>query len=181
MLGRNSFSCLLMKPSVPLNWFDACIIPRHDSPPYRSSVLVTDGVLNCVKAKSSQGATSPSFARGLILIGGESRHYTFNAESIVEQVLAIIGTSNHLWTLTDSRRTPSGFIELLVSQIKEHGWQDKIDIHPHQQTPSSWLPEQYQRADDIWVTPDSVSMVYESLTTGSAVGLLIWLPRPAAG
>lgn len=35
-----------------------------------------------------------------------------------------------------------------------------------------WLPAQLARAGQIWVSADSVSMVYEALTAGAAVGVL---------
>ena len=37
---------------------------------------------------------------------------------------------------------------------------------------ADWLPQQLGRCEQAWVTVDSVSMVYETLTAGASVGLL---------
>ena len=39
-------------------------------------------------------------------------------------------------------------------------------------TGPDWLPAQLARAGQVWVSADSVSMVYEALTAGAAVGVL---------
>ena len=39
-------------------------------------------------------------------------------------------------------------------------------------TPSGWVEEQYGLNRIVWVTADSVSMVYEALTAGCSVGIL---------
>jgi mitochondrial fission protein ELM1 len=36
-------------------------------------------------------------------------------------------------------------------------------------TDQDWMMEEFSRAGQIWVTPDSVSMVYESLSSGAEV------------
>jgi mitochondrial fission protein ELM1 len=40
------------------------------------------------------------------------------------------------------------------------------------ETGPDWLPAQLACAGQVWVTADSVSMVYEALTAGAAVGVL---------
>jgi mitochondrial fission protein ELM1 len=52
-----------------------------------------------------------------------------------------------------------------------------LTIVPFAATSPDWLPTQLARADQAWVTADSVSMVYEALTAGAAVGVLD-VPRP---
>jgi len=47
-----------------------------------------------------------------------------------------------------------------------------LQITPHKKTTSQWLPEQLKRAAQVWVSEESVSMVYEGLTSGAAVGVL---------
>jgi uncharacterized protein len=45
-------------------------------------------------------------------------------------------------------------------------------VVPVAETGPDWLPAQLARAGQVWVTADSVSMVYEALTAGAAVGVL---------
>ncbi len=45
------------------------------------------------------------------------------------------------------------------------------DIFDIQNNPNKDIRKLIFMAKDIWVSPDSVSMIYESLTTGASVGL----------
>jgi hypothetical protein len=55
-----------------------------------------------------------------------------------------------------------------------------IQVFPAEATPSGWLEGQLARAGEAWVTPDSVSMVYEALTAGCRVGLFDLPAKPAS-
>ena len=156
-------SVVLMKPSMPCRWFDHCLIPKHDfqeGVKTPRNVVLTKGALN--RVTYDPGAKDGS---GLILIGGKSSEFGFNGESLHKAIIEIVGQDEGIqWTLTDSRRTPAGFIESLKDV--------PITTCPHQTTNSNWLPEQLRRASVVWVTEDSVSMIYEALSCGANVGLL---------
>ena len=47
-----------------------------------------------------------------------------------------------------------------------------MQIFPVEDTPQGWIFEQMQLAEAVWVTEDSVSMLYEALTAGCKVGLI---------
>jgi mitochondrial fission protein ELM1 len=163
--ARGGRIVVLMRPSLPLTLFDLCLIPLHDRPPPRPNVIATRGVLNAV---DTGGMHDP--AQGLILIGGPSRHYRWDDAVIAAQVREIVTAQPAVtWTLTTSRRTPEGFIALL-------GAAPGLDIRPHAKTPPGWLEEALARSSQVWVSPDSGSMVYEALTAGCRVGLLELAP-----
>lgn len=150
---------VLMQPSLPLAWFDLCLIPRHDHPPSRANVETTLGALNPVQAGRQH---DPS--RGLILAGGPSSHYRWDDAGMASQILDLVRKRPELaWTLGDSRRTPAGFLQRLAGS--------DIACHAHDQTPPGWLEAELARASEVWVSPDSVSMVYEALTAGCRVGV----------
>jgi mitochondrial fission protein ELM1 len=163
--GRH-FRCpvvLLMKPNFPYAWLDAAIVPAHDQPPSRSNVLATRGALNAVMPV----AELPLARRGLMLIGGESSHFGWNRAALIRQILVLCGeTPDWQWVLTDSRRTPAGFMPALAGQLPGN-----LELIPHADTSPEWLPGQLAASRRVWVTPDSVSMVYESLTAGVPTGL----------
>ncbi|MGQ9861958.1 MAG: mitochondrial fission ELM1 family protein [Thiobacillaceae bacterium] len=164
--ARGGRIVVLMRPSLPLSLFDLCLIPSHDRPPQRPNVVVTQGVLNAVSGK---GTRDPS--RGLILIGGPSRHYRWDDRAIAAQVRELIGAQPDLnWTLTTSRRTPASFLTTLGSPAG-------LDIRPNALTPAGWLEQALPESDQVWVSPDSVSMIYEALTAGCRVGLFQLIPR----
>ncbi|MDD3530028.1 MAG: ELM1/GtrOC1 family putative glycosyltransferase [Gallionellaceae bacterium] len=159
---------VLMRPSLPLAWFDLCLIPEHDAPPARPNVLATCGVLNAVTPTNGHAPSA-----GLILIGGESPHFRWEDDIIVDQVRAVVAGSPAVhWRLTDSRRTPASLLPRLAAGVAG------LEILHHADTPPGWLEQALAETGQAWVTEDSVSMVYEALTAGCAVGLL---SLPAAG
>ncbi|HBR91477.1 MAG TPA: nucleoside-diphosphate sugar epimerase, partial [Acinetobacter nosocomialis] len=76
--------------------------------------------------------------------------------------------SNSEIILTTSRRTPVGFIDIL----KQQSFAKCLQIFPVEQTPQGWIFEEMQKAEAVWVTEDSVSMIYEALTAGCRVGVI---------
>jgi len=148
-----------MKPSLPLPLFDLCLIPQHDHPPKRRNVIETRGALNSVAPGGKH-----DLLRGLILIGGPSTHFIWDSHSISTQVTELIRNNPKIrWTLTTSRRTPSDFLDHLQNT--------SFDLRPAEETPPGWLEAQLSEHGHAWVTPDSVSMIYEALTAGCVTGL----------
>lgn len=157
----------LMRPSLPLGCFDLCVIPQHDRPPARANVIATRGVLN-----TAQPSTEREVDKGLFLIGGPSKHHGWDTAGLLAQLDAILVASPGMrWTLTTSRRTPAETESALLA-LRERG----VDVRPVADTAPGWAMAQVARSAQAWVTEDSVSMVYESLTAGAATGLLA-VPR----
>lgn len=159
------FSLVLMKPSLPLSLFDAAVIPEHDNPPDKDNILVTLGVLNNVVPKNPVQQNAAEKIQGLILVGGGSKHYVWDDTSVLQQIESVLESAGHVdeWVLSNSRRTPDSFLVVLKEKKLP-----KLSIVEHQNTERSWLPEQMAKSELIWVTPDSVSMVYEAITSGAA-------------
>lgn len=154
---------VLMRPSLPLGFFNLCLIPEHDSPPSRHNVLATRGALNRIQPSATLHSD-----RGLLLIGGPSAHFGWDDAGLYRQIAAILSAMPEVrWTLTTSRRTPSTFLAGLKS-----GSGPALSVVPVTATDPDWLPVQLARSAQAWVTADSVSMVYEALTAGAAVGVL---------
>lgn len=154
---------VLMRPSLPLRLFDLCLIPEHDAPPARPNVLATRGALNRI-----QPSTTLDARRGLLLIGGPSAHFGWDSAALHRQIAAIVAADPAMhWTLTTSRRTPAEFLDGLRPMADE-----RPRVVPVAETGPDWLPAQLARTGQVWVTADSVSMIYEALTAGAAVGVL---------
>lgn len=158
---------ILMRPSLPAGLFDLCVIPEHDSPRRGVKVVVTRGVLNAV-----QPGVEHDPKRGLILIGGPSLHHDWDAELMLMQITTICDADSDVeWTMTTSRRTPGDFL----GEVRRLGFLN-LETVSHEDTGPGWVPEHLARAGTVWVTEDSVSMVFEAITSGAAAGLLE-LPR----
>jgi len=69
---------LLMKPTLPVSWFDLCLVPEHDGLPPVANVVTTRGVINSLRAGGEHAADS-----GLILLGGPSRHFRWKDSDIL--------------------------------------------------------------------------------------------------
>jgi mitochondrial fission protein ELM1 len=168
----DSRSVVMMKPSLPAGLFDLCIVPKHDvaGSSIDENMIVTTGALNRVHANPSVSKSG-----GLLLIGGPSSTHGWNADEMMASLVNVVKASpNTRWTLTDSRRTPTEMVHHIREALPN------ITIFPHQETTRGWLPDQLIRAEEIWVSEDSVSMVYEALSSGARVGLLP-VPRKKSG
>ena len=161
--ARNGRIIVLMKPSLPLSFFDYCIIPKHDLSPENENVIATAGALNPVQFNEN---SAPNM--GLILLGGPSRHYQWDSKSIINQIVSIITTNSHIrWAIADSPRTPTD----TLTTILELGLEN-IDVLSHDKTDMKQVHELIFKAKYVWVSTDSISMIYESLSSGASVGLL---------
>ena len=49
---------------------------------------------------------------------------------------------------------------------------EQVKVIPVEATDKDWLPRELSISTHVWVTEDSVSMVYEALSSGAKVGLL---------
>ncbi|WP_269526176.1 mitochondrial fission ELM1 family protein [Coraliomargarita parva] len=167
--ARGGKSVVLMRPSLPVAWFDFCLVPKHDNPPTAANVLPTLGVLNPV-ARSSDA----SDAQGLILVGGPSTHFDWDDRELPAQVVEQVKLHSDVnWILTTSRRTPpateSALTQLDIPNLK---------IVPFSETRPGWVAEHLNRSGAVLVSEDSVSMVFEAVTSGARVGLLSVPPKP---
>ena len=153
---------VLMKPSLPRAWFDLCIVPEHDGVEPMSNQLITRGVLNTMRPGGAHGSDV-----GLVVIGGPSRHYHWDDDTLLQQLEQLIRMRpKRRWWLTSSRRTPVALPGRLAGELPG------VEVLPFQQTPSGWLAERMAEAGEVWVSEDSVSMIYEALSSGARVGLL---------
>lgn len=153
-------SVVLMRPSLPRILFDRIIAPDHDfkhpmGPGGR--LLTTRGAIN--RVTPGPGKRMPG---SLVLLGGPSKHHGWDPSQLRE-VLNRIASADPGIEAADSRRTPDGFLESL----------DFIPTrHHHLESAGDWLASQLANRERVWVTEDSVSMVYEALTSGARVGVL---------
>lgn len=161
-------SLVIMKPTIPSAFFDLCLIPEHDlvSPP-ADNIVATKGMLNRIPKEDPSKVD-----QGLILIGGPSKHHGFDEENLRTAIESISASRPDLgWHLTDSRRTPEEFSR----QLEQLG----LIFHPSHHCASDWLPRELIAAREVWVTEDSMSMIYEALTARARVGLLP-MPRKSS-
>lgn len=159
---------VVMSPSVPSGWFDLVVAPRHDGVVDGPRMLTTLGAL---APSPRPGPHDPR--RGVILVGGPSRHFTFDEASIQRQIGSLVARFPDVaWTLSTSRRTPTHWLAGVVPA-------PNLTTLSHEVTPPGWLEATFSDARYACVTPDSVSMVYEALTAGCKT--MIFAATPIEG
>ncbi|MCG2634240.1 MAG: mitochondrial fission ELM1 family protein [Gammaproteobacteria bacterium] len=151
---------VLMKPSLPNRLFDYVLIPQHDQPKTSDRVWATEGAL-CLSPRQPKKPDT-----GLFLIGGPDRRFSWNEADLIARISAICqATPETTWTLTTSRRTPVQFLGRIPQK-------HNLTSVAHDQCQPDWLTGTLNHTETAWVTPDSVSMIYEALSAGTRVGLL---------
>jgi len=166
-------SIVIMKPSIPVHWFDLCIIPNHDQYNGKGLVYRTNGALCDIKNKGPKKTN-----KALILIGGLSKDFIWNEDSVLKQIMQlVINNPNIRFELTTSRRTPKGFflnLEILKTDLDNLSLKYKENLkisYPKNQN-KNWIKERMSEAKFAWITEDSISMISESLTAGQLVGII---------
>lgn len=165
---------IMMSPSLPKKLFDLCFIPRHDQPQKADNVIETLGAINRVMppefslSNSSQHEIQARDSHsGLILVGGPSKHFLWDSLLVAQEIASLISEKPDIqWVVAGSRRTPIDFYE----KIKL--FSPDIKIKYPEEVSKNWLPEKMREASKIWVTADSISMVYEALTSGAETGVI---------
>lgn len=154
-----------MKPSLPKFLFDLCVVPRHDMGGRnvnKGRVITTIGAMNSI-------VPDPDAEKNihLVLLGGPSRDFDWDGPDMLDQLSML---AQHLTdapiVLTTSRRTPAGFAEAIADRAPE------IRVIPVEDTKPGWVADHLRHARSVWVSRDSVSMVYEALGSGAPVGIL---------
>jgi len=160
--ARGGRAIYLMKPAWPLWCFDYCVIPDHDDAPQRANVCISEGVLN------DMTRADPDADSGLILLGGPSTHFGWDERGLLRQIHTIIDAfPDKHWLVTDSRRTPATTRRALAVPANRN-----VEFISAEAMHGDDLRRHMRRAEMIWVSADSVSMIYEALTTGARVGLI---------
>lgn len=159
---HNCFSVILMRPSLPRSWFDICLIPEHDGPQAQRNVIRTKGAINNIVPSEHKNSDE-----GIILIGGPAKHFLWDDKEICSMIEKIVSTDQINWTLYDSPRTPDATKSILRDHITPNS-----SYMPYTEYDRSKLEKHIATASRIWVSMDSVTMLYEALTGNAAIGVL---------
>lgn len=156
-----------MTPSILLrDKFDLCFVPHHDRPAAGKNIVITNGPPNRARAT---GRNDPG--KGLILIGGkDEKSHIWDSASIIREVSVLLQETNDIrWTISTSPRTPDETTNGLRKLAEEY---PAVQFVPFSETGPGWIEQAYEQNKIVWVTADSMSMVFEALSAGCHVGLL---------
>jgi mitochondrial fission protein ELM1 len=156
-----------MSPDFPLKRaIDLCLVPRHDRQKEGDNILFTVGPPNNVVFEKEHDR-----GKGLILVGGvDPKSHYWRSSAVIEKIRSILEKNRSvIWTISSSPRTP----EKTLLQIEKLATENpRVTFFRSEDTAGGWIEEQYARNDRVWVTADSMSMIFEALTAGCRVGIL---------
>ncbi|GAB6191789.1 mitochondrial fission ELM1 family protein [Desulfocastanea catecholica] len=163
-----------MTPASHLrNRFDLCFVPEHDGRTGGKNIMLTIGAPNQSRNKRVHRKEC-----GLILLGGiDTKSHRWDSSQVVRMVERIIATDRQkAWTVSSSPRTPQDTVAMLKQLSKQY---DNTHFFDYKDTPPGWIEEQYDKNKVVWVTADSISMIYEAITAGCSVGIfpMQWLSK----
>lgn len=158
-------TCMSPDPLL-LPCFDLCLVPRHDDPPARQNIFTTFGP-PCMQIRGAHHEAR----KGLILAGGiDPKSHHWDTSIFMGQIQDLDAKSLDMsWTISSSPRTPADTITRLRLFA---GQKQNVAFFSADETPAGWIESAYKVHAQVWVTADSVSMVYEALTAGCRVGIL---------
>jgi mitochondrial fission protein ELM1 len=160
----------MMPPRHLRKRFDVCFVPEHDRRSDGANILLTAGAPNCSVNKRKHQTDC-----GLILLGGiDTKSHYWDSQQLVRMIEKICTTEKQKsWTITSSPRTPRETVTLIEELVRSYA---NVQFFDYRKTPGGWIEEQYDKNSVVWVSADSVSMIYEALTAGCSVGILpvVW-------
>ena len=145
---------------------DLCLVPVHDGLSEGGNVFCTLGAPNC-----SVDLRRHRHDCGLIALGGvDRRSHSWHSEEMIAMAGELVERERQMhWTLTSSPRTPEETARGLARLAELH---NHVEFFDYRHTARGWIEERYVDSATVWVSADSISMVYEALSAGCRVGLL---------
>jgi KDO2-lipid IV(A) lauroyltransferase len=188
VLSRESLakSIVIMRPSIlSTSRFHLVIMPRHDNPPKRKNVAVTEGALNLINEQYLKGQTEkliqtqghhlPAGRQGLktqgryigLLIGGNTKSFSLSGKIISEVIKQIKSVSERLNAdilVTTSRRTSFAIEEIVKEEFSKYQRCKLLIIANEKNLPQA-LGGVLGLSEIVISTPESISMISEAVNS----------------
>lgn len=176
-------SILLMRPAnLNLNKFDLVIMPKHDNPPKRRNVVITEGALNLIDAdylkQKTQKLKQSSLLKGPVfepcvgvLIGGNSKKFNISSRDIIDlstQIKKIAEDLNADLLISTSRRTPCEAEQALKNEFAAYA-RCKLIVIANESNNPDVVGGILGLSNIIICSPESISMVSEAACAGKYV------------
>ncbi|MFN2355088.1 MAG: ELM1/GtrOC1 family putative glycosyltransferase [Desulfopila sp.] len=163
--GIPTVTCMTPAFSIASD-FDLIFAPQHDNVGHAENIFTTIGPPGVTWNK-----TNHLPERVLVLIGGPAKNnLVWRTDHIVESVTKIARQNlDKVIVVSSSPRTPLQTVAALTTLADEFC---HLYFYDYRQTPNGWVEQEYDRCAQVWVTGDSMSMMYEALSSGCRVGLI---------
>lgn len=174
-----SKSVVIMRPSIlSTRRFDLVVMPRHDNPPKRKNIVVTEGALNLIDDDYLREQSEKLMQKlGLItgnyqfcigfLIGGEAKPSSINKNvmlTIIKQVKSVSEKLNADILVTTSRRTSKEIEEIVKKELKYFSRCKLLVIANEKNFPET-VGGILSLSQIIITSPESISMISEAVSS----------------
>ena len=154
----NLLSVAILKPSFNTSDFDLVCAPEHDY----SSINKPNNVHAFKGSLATTSLIEPTPNKGIIGLGGSSKHYGFDDELVSKQIEYVLTTHpHHHFHIYNSRRTPSALSQVIKDMTEEFQNFTFIDFESPE---AKSFQEDLQTSELKFVTPDSSNLVFEALS-----------------
>ncbi len=176
-------SIVIMRPGIlSTNRFNLVIMNRHDNPPKRKNIVVTEGSLSLID-KNYLGERTGRFMQQLgikaplsklcigLLIGGDTKVFHLEKRDISEvirQIKSRVEKNNGDILVTTSRRTSREIEELVKNEFQDYARCKGMIIANERNIPET-VEAILALSQIAVVSPESISMISESASSGKYV------------
>lgn len=169
-------SIVIMRPSIlSAARFNLAIIPKHDNPPKRKNIVVTEGALNLIDEdyiRSQVLDIEPRVNIGKklvigLLLGGDTKRFRLSADllrEIFSQIKLFLEKYDGEILITTSRRTEPK-IEYLVKEAFRDYSRCRLLVIANEKNLSSAVGGILGLSQLIITSPESISMVSEAVNS----------------
>jgi KDO2-lipid IV(A) lauroyltransferase len=188
---NNAKSIVIMKPGLGrTRKFDLVVLPRHDAPlKVQPNVLILEASPNRItKEVIKQAALRmvkeehvANYRIGL-LIGGDTKGVDLTkeiVEKIVNNLLALSEDIDATISVSTSRRTSVEIDSFLKAKLKDHP-RCKLLVIASEGNVEGIVSAIFGMSDVVVVSPDSVSMISEAVSSGKYVMVFRWKNKEGA-
>ncbi|OIO78915.1 MAG: hypothetical protein COZ98_00185 [Candidatus Omnitrophica bacterium CG_4_8_14_3_um_filter_43_15] len=164
-IENNAKSVVVMKPGIlPVKFFNLCVIPRHDNPPKRKNILITEGALNTTEV------SAPGNSIGL-LVGGDNKNFILPKSALWAVLGAVMDAcvKHDISVLATTSRRTSKELEALMKEKLGKFEKCKILAIANENNPPGTVKNILASSKVIVVSGESISMVSEAAASGKRV------------
>ena len=157
--NNQAIAIAILRPSKKLKSFDMVCAPEHDF----GDKTLPKNVTTFIGSLAEPSYSPIDKSQAMIAIGGTSKHYKFDGNVLLGQLQFILSMyQSYEFRIFNSRRTPDSVNLKIEEELKKHSNAQFIDFNSME---SKSFQHCLRQAALKFVTPDSVNLTFESLST----------------
>ena len=177
-------SIVIMRPGfLSTKSFDLVIMPKHDNPPQRENIVVTEGALNLINEEYLKVQISSLKAQGVnvdkkivvgLLLGGDTKNFKLSLNllrPIISQIKLFLENYDAQILITTSRRSSPEVEGLIKEEFNNYSRCKLLVIASEKNIPEA-VGGILGLSNIVVVSPESISMISEAVTAGRHIVVL---------